>query len=104
MVFGDKTTYSPGTSQADTSMGVPSSGSVCGAAAMHQHSDRKYLNDGDPSKRHRRREIQPGADLTKSVIERRNLYVKEHYPSWPADLTRIALGVVLMSATRDITA
>lgn len=39
-----------------------------------------------------------------SVIARRTLYAKEHYPSWKEGLARAALGVVQMGMTRDITA
>ena len=30
-------------------------------------------------------------------------YVVENYPSWPNEIARVALGVVLMSLTNDIT-
>ena len=65
---------------------------------------RRFLNNCKPNSTHMRREIHPDSDTAWSVIARRNRYVKDNYPSRSADLTRIALGVVLMSVTREITA
>ena len=79
--------------------------SVCNdAQETAQDVTHRFLNSGKPNSLHMRSEIQPDSDLTWSVIARRSRYVKENFPSRSADLARIALGVVLMSVTREITA
>ena len=48
-------------------------------------------------------DVQPDADLTRIVVDRRMQYVTTHYASWSEGISRVALGVVLMSATKEIT-
>ena len=103
MVFGNM--YGGAASSQQGDLPVAYDASVCNdAQEAAPDVTHRPLNNGNPNLLHLRKEIQPGSDLTWSVIARRNRYVKENYPSWSTDLTRIALGVVLMSVTREITA
>ena len=51
---------------------------------------------------HLSRDVQPDADLTRVVVDRRSKFVAEKYEQWTEGLVRIALGVVLMSTAKEI--
>ena len=48
-------------------------------------------------------DVLPDADLTRIVVDRRMQYVTSHYSAWSEGLSRVALGVALMSTTEEIT-
>ena len=56
----------------------------------------------DPACDHLMADVQPDADLARVVVARRMEYVKTHYASWTEGLSRVALGVVLMSTANSI--
>ena len=102
MVLGNLTS-APESSRQEN-LRVPRDGDVSNSAHLgHRDITLRVLSDGNANLHHIRKEIQPDADLTMSVITRMTTYVRQRYPSWSADLTRISLGVVLMSATREVT-
>ena len=51
---------------------------------------------------HLREDAHPDAELTKCVVALRMLLVESKCPQWPEFIRRVALGVLLMSTTRDI--
>ena len=51
---------------------------------------------------HLREDANPDSELKKCVVARRMLLVDSNYPQWPDFIRRVALGVLLMSNTRDI--
>ena len=51
---------------------------------------------------HLREDVQPDSELTMCVVARMMLLVDSKYPQWPEFVRRVALGVLLMSTTRDI--
>ena len=56
----------------------------------------------DASWGHLTPDVQPDADLTRIVVDRRMQYVSAQYSSWPEGLARVALGVILMSTANSI--
>ena len=62
----------------------------------------QLLADGWQDQNHLRRDVQPDDDLALSVIARRMSYVAANFPEWPEELARVALGVALVSLTREM--
>ena len=71
---------------------VPTMGSILGNAQ----------DLADASWGHLTPDVQPDADLTRIVVDRRMQYVSAQYSSWPEGLARVALGVILMSTANSI--
>ena len=51
---------------------------------------------------HIRCDIQPDADLTRVVVDRRREFISGKYQYWTEGLTRVSLGAVLMSTAKEI--
>ena len=51
---------------------------------------------------HLRVDVRPDAELTRCVVPRRMRLVGDNYPLWPDFVRRVALGVLMISTTRDI--
>ena len=81
-----------------TSPAPPDFGLPCGLSAEL----RSLFGQEADSVAHLREDEQPDSDLTKCVVARRMLLVASKYPKWPEFIRRVALGVLLMSTTRDI--
>ena len=64
----------------------------------------RLLADGWQNQDHLRTDVQPDTDITRSVISRMMSFVAENYPARSGELARLALGVSLMSLTREINA
>ena len=52
---------------------------------------------------HLKYDVQPDADLTRIVVDRRMQYATSHYSEWSEGIARVALGVALMIPTKAIT-
>ena len=62
----------------------------------------QLINSSRTNNAHLLRDIQPDADLTRIVVERRKNFISEKYQYWTEGLARVALGVVLMSTAKEI--
>ena len=59
-------------------------------------------DSADASWGHLTPDVQPDADITRIVVDRRMQYVSAHYSAWPEGIVRVALGVILMSTANSI--